>query len=340
MGCDFQSFLLLTNWWCVWSTWCVHCHGGGKKPVNIHLHEDWTEKFTGRVYFTTFPAWGSGLEMNNKSWISLQFPQTNNQHSWPSAYYVGWIHRRTLDTLQHHHGTYNDTFCIRGEKLINCWLGPPYWTQIYTHTHTHTHTHTFTVSCQWLWSILSLLQLQLQPAAATESRKGLVGAGEDSCHPAHLHQIPGWFFFGFCLVFSQGSTSTSLNASPSHPQWSWRPFKYIDFFFKKRPHWCWSWSCQPQHITGFTCMVQKNKLRTKTGEIFQQPHLWSQRSHCCHLLSTLWEICWSSPAPPRSTWASLGTRDCPDSSRWTPEEDAPSSDRRARKDNGEKNKIK
>ena len=86
---------------------------------------------------------------------------------------------------------------------------------------------------------------------------------------------------------------------------------------------------------------ERMKTQNKRAEIFQQPHLWSQRSHCCHLLSTLWEICWSSPAPPRSTWASLGTRDCPDSSRWTPEEDAPSSDRRARKDNrGRKKKKK
>ena len=57
----------------------------------------------------------------------------------------------------------------------------------------------------------------------TKGRGGLVGAGEDSCHPAHLHQIPG-FSKQAVWCFSQGSTSTSLNASPSHPQWSWRPF--------------------------------------------------------------------------------------------------------------------
>lgn len=125
-------------------------------------------------------------------------------------------------------------------------------------------------------------------------------------HPAHLRQMG-------CLVFSKGSTSTSLKVP--------LPGTHVDPAGPlKRPHWCLNLSGlthTPLYLNTHTKVVMLQK-RLKCA------CLWLHWWHCCHLWLTPWEICLSSPAPTHSIWESLGSRDCPDSSRWTPAVDAPS----------------
>lgn len=87
----------------------------------------------------------------------------------------------------------------------------------------------------------------------------------------------------------------------------------------KRPHWCCWPSGKSQHTSAFAgCTPINNRC--------QWPYPWLRWWHCCRLLSTLWGIYSSSPAPLHRIWESPWSLDCPDSNRWTPEEDAPSSD--------------
>lgn len=92
----------------------------------------------------------------------------------------------------------------------------------------------------------------------------------------------------------------------------------------KWPHWCCWPSGNSQHTSAFPGYAQL--WNTLDNSRCQWPYPWLRWWHCCHLLSTLWGIYSSSPALLHKIWESLWSLDCPDSNRWTPEEDAPSSD--------------
>lgn len=92
----------------------------------------------------------------------------------------------------------------------------------------------------------------------------------------------------------------------------------------KWPHWCCWPSVNSQHTSAFPGYAQL--WNTLDNSRCQWPYPWLRWWHCCHLLSTLWGIYSSSPALLHKIWESLWSLDCPDSNRWTPEEDAPSSD--------------
>lgn len=107
-----------------------------------------------------------------------------------------------------------------------------------------------------------------------------------------------------CLVFSQGSTSTSLNVP--------LPPTHID---PVGPH---KGPNDAQPLTTHHIYMQSANTITNvnTCEIrSKHAYPWLQWLHCCHLLSTLWEICWISPAPVHNTWESPWSPDCPDSTR-------------------------
>lgn len=83
-------------------------------------------------------------------------------------------------------------------------------------------------------------------------------------------------------------------------------------------------TCQTRQTTCFQDM-HTNVLNTLNNNRCQWSYPWLHWWHCCHLLSTLWGIYSSSPALLHMIWESLWSLDCPDSNRWTPEEDVPSS---------------
>lgn len=160
LGCNHQSFLMLTNWLlCLVHTVRLlsqRIKETGKYP-NIHLYEAWTEKF--RVYFTTFPAWGSRLEMkkNKKQIMNISSVYPNKQSA-----LVTFCPLCGLNTQKDpRHSAAAPPRHLQWHFLYSRWKARQLltWTSLL-----NPNIHTSTVSCEWLRSILSLLQLQ--PAAA------------------------------------------------------------------------------------------------------------------------------------------------------------------------------
>lgn len=99
----------------------------------------------------------------------------------------------------------------------------------------------------------------------------------------------------------------------------------------RHPLWTCGASKGPVDAADLSNSAHNCASRTMHTNLFNNsrcewPYPWLHWWHCCHLWSTLWGIYSSSPALLHMIWGSLWSLDCPDSNRWTPEEDAPSSD--------------
>lgn len=152
------------------------------------------------------------------------------------------------------------------------------------------------------------------PGLETWKRRTPIWDSWYSLNESELVNVHIWLFTKAARSSPWGATP--IDASSRHPPWTCKaskgPFDAADLS---------NFSTQLRFQDMHT-----NLLNTPNNNRCQWSYPWLHWWHCCHLLSTLWGIYSSSPALLHMIWESLWSLDCPNSNRWTPEEDVPSSD--------------